>query len=99
MKKDVAWALFLIFVSCVSAMPWARSCALTAQDTGWPTYGSDPGGSRYSAESQINRSNVNGLKVAWNYRTGANERPTGLMRKAAFEATPILVDGKILLST
>ena len=54
---------------------------------------------RYSAESQINRSNVSSLKVAWTYRTGANEKPTGLMRKAAFEATPILVDGKLFLST
>jgi len=54
---------------------------------------------RYSPESQINRGNVANLKVAWTYRTGANDTPTELKRKAAFEATPILVDGKLFFST
>jgi quinoprotein glucose dehydrogenase len=49
--------------------------------------------------SQINRSNVSSLKVAWSYRTGANDKPTKLKRKAAFESTPILVAGKLLLTT
>ena len=30
----------------------------------WPTYGGDPGGSRYSAFDQINRENVRTLEVA-----------------------------------
>lgn len=77
----------------------ARSSAQPAADMSWPTYGNDPGGSRYSEAAQINRSNVNRLKVAWTYRTGSNEIPTKLIRKAAFEATPILVEGKLFLST
>ena len=80
-------------------MLWARSSFQVAGKAGWPTYGNDPGGTRYSPESQINRTNVSGLKVAWTYRTGAMETPTQLKRKAAFEATPILVDGKLFLST
>src|SRR5262245_20296433 len=65
----------------------------------WPTYGNDPGGTRYSAAKQIDRSNVDKVKVAWTYRTGALEQSKRLIRKAAFEATPILVDGKLFLST
>ena len=68
-------------------------------DSGWPTYGNDPGGTRYSPASQINRANVAQLKVAWTYRTGALDQATRMIRKAAFEATPILADGKLLLST
>ncbi len=68
-------------------------------DFGWPNYGNDPGGTRYSPAAQINRSNVAQLKVAWTYRTGALDTPTKLIKKAAFEATPILVDGKLYLST
>ena len=78
---------------------WARSSFQVEGEADWPTYGNDPGGTRYSAESQINRANVSGLKVAWSYRTGAMETPTQPIRKAAFEATPILVDGKLFLST
>ena len=68
-------------------------------DSGWPAYGRDPGGSRYSPLAEINRENVNNLKVAWTYRTGAADVKTPLSRKAAFEATPILIEGTLYLST
>jgi quinoprotein glucose dehydrogenase len=68
-------------------------------EAGWPTYGNDPGGTRYSAATQIDRGNVDKLKVAWTYRTGALEQSKRLISKAAFEATPILVDGKLFFST
>ena len=67
--------------------------------TGWPNYGNDSGGTRYSGAKEINRSNVGGLQVAWTYRTGALEAKTELIRKATFEATPILVEEKLYLST
>src|SRR5690348_8975052 len=73
--------------------------AQTKPDAGWPNYGNDAGGTRYSAASQINRSNVTQLKAAWTYRTGALPHDEDLDKKAAFEATPILVDGKLFLST
>jgi quinoprotein glucose dehydrogenase len=62
-------------------------------------YGGDPGGTRYSTLKQITRDNVAGLRPAWAYRTGALEPKTDLNEKAAFEATPILVDGTLYLST
>src|SRR5208283_720864 len=65
----------------------------------WPTYGNDPGGSRYSAAAQIDRSNVGRLRVAWTYHTGALHPESDLNGKAAFEATPIVVDGTLYLST
>jgi len=73
--------------------------AQSAPDAGWPNYGNDAGGARYSSASQINRENVGQLKLAWTYRTGAMDVETELNHKAAFEATPILVDGKLFLST
>ena len=79
---------------------WASfAVAQSAPDAGWPNYGNDAGGTRYSAARQIDRSNVAQLQVAWTYRTGAMEQQTKMVRKAAFEATPILVDGKLFLST
>jgi len=63
-------------------------------DTTWPNYGNDPGGTRYSSAHQIDRANVGQLKLAWTYRTGAMDVKTDLVRKAAFEATPILIENK-----
>ncbi|HXG66552.1 MAG TPA: pyrroloquinoline quinone-dependent dehydrogenase [Blastocatellia bacterium] len=65
----------------------------------WPAYGNDAGGSRYSPLADINRSNVGNLKIAWMYRTGEATDGTSAARKSAFEATPILVDGTLYLST
>ena len=41
--------------------------------------------------------NVARLQVAWTFRTGALGHSAPLDRKAAFEATPILVEGKLFL--
>jgi quinoprotein glucose dehydrogenase len=86
--------LAIVLLSLVSV-----AAAQPADDAGWPTYGNDPGGARYSRAAQIDRSNVAQLQVAWTYRTGALGRSAALDRKAAFEATPILVDGVLYLST
>src|SRR6516162_11180321 len=65
----------------------------------WTYYGGDPGGSRYSPLTQINRSNVQELKVAWVYHTGDVSDGTKHPRKSAFETTPIMVDGTLYFST
>jgi quinoprotein glucose dehydrogenase len=72
----------------------------TAESTGWSYFGGTPGASRYSSFSQINRENVRGLEVAWTYRTGELERRGGPEpRRQSFEATPLLVDGRLIVCT
>jgi len=66
---------------------------------GWSAYGGDAGGTRYSTLKQVTRENVGQLKPAWTYHTGALQPETRLNEKAAFESTPILVDGTLYLST
>ncbi len=43
---------------------------LSAADRDWPTYGGGPEGMRYSLLTQIDRSNVAKLQVAWTFDTG-----------------------------
>src|SRR5215470_12757592 len=98
--KDLLHRIFhLICIALLSAC--AATCAYSqkAPDTGWPTYGNDPGGTRYSPANQLNRDNVGQLQVAWTYRTGVFPHDEELDHKATFEATPILVEGKLFLST
>jgi quinoprotein glucose dehydrogenase len=89
------WLLLFLFLAWLVSTTRAQ----TKPDTGWPTYSNDPGGTRYSPASQIDRNNVTQLKVAWTFHTGALPHDPELDKKAAFEATPILVDGKLFLST
>ena len=60
----------------------------------WPAYGGDPGGSRFSPLTEIDRANVGSLRLAWIARTGDY-----LTDRGRFEATPILVDGTLYVST
>jgi quinoprotein glucose dehydrogenase len=89
------WLLLFLF------MMWLISTVRgqARPDTGWPAYGNDPGGTRYSPATQIDRTNVSQLKPAWTFRTGALPHDEQLDHKAAFEATPILIEGKLFLST
>ncbi len=94
LRHFIRIAIFSFALCALLAQPQSR-----AQSAGWPTYGGDPGGTRYSTASQINKSNVAQLKVAWTFRTGALPHSPDLDRNAAFEATPILVEGKLLFTT
>ncbi len=64
-----------------------------------PQYGGDAGGARYSALADIHRGNVARLQLAWRWETG--ERPLSEFGTApgAFEATPVVIDGVMYLST
>ena len=92
MWTNDTWMLRAIAFTTFAGMSSAHISSQSVENTGWPTYGNDFGGSRFSAATPINRTNVSELNEEWTYRTGANDTPTKLMRKAAFEATPILVD-------
>src|SRR5262245_56419387 len=105
-RKNHTWACaILIAIAFVSLSSWetlthSDVAAVDAKQEGdWPVYGRDSGGSRYSPLAQINRGNVGQLKIAWTYRTGASEVKAASARRAAVEATPILVDGALYLST
>jgi quinoprotein glucose dehydrogenase len=98
MKKHIWFhALFLISLPFVPSSLPAQSTK--SSDATWFVYGGDSGGARFSPAAQINKSNVAQLKVAWTFHTGALPHDPDLDKKAAFESTPILVDGKLFLTT
>jgi quinoprotein glucose dehydrogenase len=66
-------------------------------DTGWSQYGGDQGGQRHSSAAQITPANVTGLRQVWSYSTGVMTRHAGSAHMSAFENTPILDEGKLLV--
>jgi glucose dehydrogenase len=70
----------------------------------WPTYGGDPGSTKYAPLEQINRQNVKGLRVVWRWGSPDDEivttnRRTLPMLPAAFKATPIMANGVLYIKT
>ena len=86
-----------ILVATAAVVVAAASLPAAAQSAGeWPAYGRDAGGTRFSPLTQVTRDNVRQLAPAWTYHTGELARSDDRTR---FEATPIMVDGTLYLST
>jgi quinoprotein glucose dehydrogenase len=70
---------------------------LDGPTAGWPTYAGEPGGTKYSPLTQINRSNVAHLEVAWTFHTGDVADDGAGQGHSAFEATPVLLEDALYL--
>jgi PQQ-dependent dehydrogenase (methanol/ethanol family) len=71
----------------------AADAAVTAAMRGgqaWPSYGRDYSNQRFSPLTGITAANAGGLQLAWHFHTGINQ---------AFEASPIVLDGTMYIST
>jgi len=77
----------------------AASAAIAQDDTasGWNHYGGSQHGMQYSSLSQIDTENVHTLEEAWRFRTG--ELGQGHREPFAFQANPIIVEGRLYLPT
>ncbi|MEZ5355065.1 MAG: pyrroloquinoline quinone-dependent dehydrogenase [Bryobacteraceae bacterium] len=65
----------------------------------WRHYGGDAGGMRYSPLKQITPANASRLRVAWTFKTGDVSDGKTLPIRSAFEATPLVVDGVMYVTT
>ena len=71
--------------------------AFADEHDGWTHYGGSQHGLQYSSLSQITPDNVGELTVTWLFRTG--ELGEGHREPFAFQANPILVEGRLYLPT
>ena len=80
----------------------AAICGLTLSRVAaqqWPQPAGDQGASHYSPLDQITTANVNKLQVAWEWRPNEKDLPQFGTRPGAFQASPIVVDNVMYVST
>src|SRR5262245_47569839 len=65
----------------------------------WPYWGGDPANTGYSSIRDITPANVNHLAQAWEWMPGEKPNAEFGSRPGAFEATPIMIDNVLYLST
>ena len=87
------WAVRSVMLVAAVALVWmfASRASDDAASRDWPAYGGTPQNIRYSELTQINRTNVSRLEVAWTY--DAMDGPGGL------QTQPIVVDGVLYANT
>ena len=107
MTETSGFAVSLMRVTCSVVMAAAVAGAAMAQtaprspsDGEWRAYGRDALGSRWSPLEQITRENVGQLQAAWTYHTGETAPEfAGKRRQRSLEVTPLVVDGRMYIST
>jgi quinoprotein glucose dehydrogenase len=73
--------------------------AFTSAHAEWAYYGGDPGGTRYSTATQIDRQNVDDLREVWRFSTGEFDPKDRRTQEGAYQATPILIEGKLIFTS
>ena len=86
-------SLFLLLFLLI-AFSECNKIKLTGAGKDWPVYFGDKFSSHYSKLKEINRDNVDRLKVAWEYRTGDDVSGN----HTQIQCNPIIIDG-ILYAT
>ena len=84
------------------ALSIAVICGLTLSSVAaqqWPQPAGDQAASHYSPLDQITPANVNQLRVAWEWRPNEKDLPQFGTRPGAFQASPIVVDNVMYVST
>ena len=97
MKRLASYALRLsiALIFLVVFALWLRPYlprVKAAENLDWPHYGNDLANTRFQPVDQINRTNVNKLKVAWVFHTGV------LDPMAELDVSPIEVDGRLFVT-
>jgi quinoprotein glucose dehydrogenase len=90
--------LFVVRIgSCLLALTVAGAPPAPLQE--WPFYGGDQGGTKYSPLADINRDNAARLKTAWEWKPNESPMDGFGTRPGVFQATPIMIDNVLYLST
>lgn len=88
---ECALLCFVAAITSLSSISGTAQAVKSATRTwDWRVYGGGPQQNHFSPLEQINRSNVNKLKIAWIYDT---DEPGGEGLQRSLETSPIIVDG------
>ena len=90
----------------VTMLPAAAFGQYGATDGEWRTYAGDQGSTKYSPLDQIDATNFNALQIAWRWQSAdgtldldaLRDQRTGVSIRG-LQATPLMVDGTLYLST
>jgi len=87
----------VLVASAVSVAGWQPDRPSRQQD--WPFYGGDQGGMKYSPLTDVKASTISRLGVAWEWSPREKALSQFGTRPGNFQATPLMIDNVLYLST
>ncbi len=96
MKRFVATAALAATVLASASLAGARERGAAIE---WPYVGAEQAQTKYSAAAEITAVNVSELKIVWQWEPNESPLEEYGTRPGPFQATPIMVDNVLYLST
>ena len=97
MKRACFIFLSVSLLVCLAGSVFAQDS--TGEMVEWPYVGADQAASKYSPLTDINTLNVNQLEIAWTWEPNELPNREFQTRPGSFEATPLMIDNVIYIST
>jgi quinoprotein glucose dehydrogenase len=91
----IAPRLIVVILCALAAAPRASE----NDRADWPHYAGDQGATHYSPLTGINRATAKDLAVAWRWRPGEQKLDAYGTQPGTFQATPLMIDDVLYLST
>jgi len=100
-RRAAALALVLLLAlgGCRPGSEARQPLDRTGPVADWPEVGQSIGGQRHSPLTQIHPGNVGELEVAWTYRSGDYATGEQGVGATAFQASPLVVEGRLVFCT
>jgi quinoprotein glucose dehydrogenase len=95
LKISRVYAAILPVLICAAVLVFAQA----SRQAEWLYYAGDQGGSKYSPLSDINSSNVQGLRIVWQWKHWETPLAEFGTTPGFFEATPLVIDGVLYVTT
>ena len=96
-KLSVSQVVVLAVASAVLVSPRAQSQPGTMVE--WPYVGADQAHTKFSTAAQVTLDNVNQLEIAWEWEPGELPLQEYGTRPGSFEATPLMIDNILYITT
>src|SRR5262245_9635726 len=87
--------VFFVLVVCSVVLVVSQS----SKEVDWLYYGGDQAGTKYSSLTDINASNVQKLRVVWQWKHWETALKDYGTTPGFFEATPLMIDGVLYVTT
>src|ERR1700740_3293515 len=101
MKARYSWTdpMRTVAIATIAVGAFLAAQRPTSRQVEWPYWGGDPGGSKYSALTDINPQNVQRLQVAWEWKHWETPLQEFGTTPGFNETTPLMIDGVLYVTT
>ena len=98
-RLSIGWVVVLVAAVAFAVFSSPRAQSQQGAMVEWPYVGADQAHSKFSTAAQVTLDNVDQLEIAWEWEPGELPLQEYGTRPGSFEATPLMIDNILYITT